>query len=114
VPVLCGLETYANVHHLVSVVTGELGEGRDESDLIAAAFPGGSITGAPKRRAMEIIEAVEQTPRGYYCGTILYIGFDGTTDMNIAIRTVVLKPGKARFHAGGGITWLSDPAAEYA
>lgn len=114
VPVLCGLESYANVHHLVSVVTGELGEGCDESDLIAAAFPGGSITGAPKRRAMEIIEAVEQTPRGYYCGTILYIGFDGTTDMNIAIRTVVLKPGKARFHAGGGITWLSDPAAEYA
>lgn len=114
VPVLCGLESYANVHHLVSVVTGELGEGRDESDLIAAAFPGGSITGAPKRRAMEIIEAVEQTPRGYYCGTILYIGFDGTTDMNIAIRTVVLKPGKARFHAGGGITWLSNPAAEYA
>jgi para-aminobenzoate synthetase component 1 len=114
VPVLCGLESYANVHHLVSVVTGELAEGRDEPDLIAAAFPGGSITGAPKRRAMEIIEAVEQTPRGYYCGSILYIGFDGTTDMNIAIRTVVLKPGRARFHAGGGITSLSDPGAEYA
>ncbi len=114
VPVLCGLESYANVHHLVSVVTGELGEDRDELDLVDAAFPGGSITGAPKRRTMEIIEAVEKTPRGYYCGTIAYIGFDGTTDMNIAIRTVVLKPGKASFHAGGGITFLSDPAAEYA
>jgi len=114
VPVLCGRESYANVHHLVSVVTGELAEGRDEPDLVAATFPGGSITGAPKRRAMEIIEAVEQTPRGYYCGSILYISFDGTTDMNIAIRTVVLKPGRARFHAGGGITYLSDPGAEYA
>ncbi len=114
VPILCGLESYSNVHHLVSVVTGELGEGHDEIDLVAAAFPGGSITGAPKRRSMEIIEAVEQTPRGYYCGTIAYIGFDGTADMNIAIRTAVLKPGKASFHAGGGITYLSDPAAEYA
>lgn len=114
VPVLCGLESYANVHHLVSVVTGEIGEGRDEIDLVAAAFPGGSITGEPKRRSMEIIDAVENMPRGYYCGSILYIGFDGTTDMNIAIRTAVLKPGKATFHAGGGITYLSDPAAEYA
>jgi para-aminobenzoate synthetase component 1 len=114
VPVLCGLESYANVHHLVSVVTGELSDQRDDLDLLAATFPGGSITGAPKRRAMEIIEAIEKTPRGYYCGTILYMGFDGTTDMNIAIRTAVLKPGKASFHAGGGITYLSDPAAEYA
>ncbi|HEY1735022.1 MAG TPA: aminodeoxychorismate synthase component I [Methylovirgula sp.] len=114
VPVLCGLESYANVHHLVSVVTGELDDDRDDLDLLAATFPGGSITGAPKRRAMEIIETIEKTPRGYYCGTILYMGFDGTTDMNIAIRTAVLKPGKASFHAGGGITYLSDPAAEYA
>lgn len=114
VPVLCGLETYANVHHLVSVVTGELADGRDALDLIDAAFPGGSITGAPKRRAMEIIEAIEATPRGYYCGTIAYFGFDGTADMNIPIRTAVLKGGKARVHAGGGITYLSDPAAEYA
>lgn len=114
VPVLCGVETYTNVHHLVSVVTGELGDGEDALDLFAATFPGGSITGAPKRRTMEIIEAIEQTPRGYYCGSIAYFGFDGTTDMNIAIRTVVLKPGTARFHAGGGITYLSDPAAEYA
>jgi para-aminobenzoate synthetase component 1 len=114
VPILCGLETYANVHHLVSVVTGELADGRDVLDLVAAAFPGGSITGAPKRRAMEIIEAIEATPRGYYCGTIAYIGFDGTADMNIAIRTAVLKGGKARVHAGGGITYLSNPVAEYA
>ena len=114
VPVLCGLESYANVHHLVSVVTGELDESRDGVDLIAAAFPGGSITGAPKRRSMEVIDAIEGAPRGYYCGSILYIGFDGTADMNIAIRTAVLKPGKASFHAGGGITYLSNPAAEYA
>jgi para-aminobenzoate synthetase component 1 len=114
VPILCGLETYANVHHLVSVVTGELADGRDVLDLVAAAFPGGSITGAPKRRAMEIIEAIEATPRGYYCGSIAYFGFDGTADMNIAIRTAVLKGGKARVHAGGGITYLSNPAAEYA
>lgn len=114
VPVLCGLESYANVHHLVSVVTGELARGHDIVDLIAATFPGGSVTGAPKRRAMEIIDAIEKVSRGYYCGSILYIGFDGTLDMNIAIRTAVLKPGYASMHAGGGITSLSDPVAEYA
>jgi para-aminobenzoate synthetase component I len=114
VPVLCGLESYANVHHLVSVVTGELTAGRDIVDLIAATFPGGSVTGAPKRRAMEIIDAIEKVPRGYYCGSILYMGFDGTMDMNITIRTAVLKERHASFHAGGGITSLSDPVAEYA
>ncbi len=114
VPVLCGLESYANVHHLVSVVTGKLALGKDAMDLIAAAFPGGSVTGAPKRRSMEIIDSIERLPRGYYCGAILYLGFDGTMDMNIAIRTAVLKQGRASLHAGGGITCLSDPAAEYA
>ena len=114
VPVLCGRESYANVHHLVSVVTGELAQDRDAPDLIGATFPGGSITGAPKRRSMEIIDAIEKVPRGYYCGSILYLGFDGTMDMNIAIRTAVLKDGKASLHAGGGITSLSDWAAEYA
>jgi para-aminobenzoate synthetase component I len=114
VPVQCGLESYANVHHLVSVVTGKLGAGRDALDLIAATFPGGSVTGAPKRRSMEIIDSIERVPRGYYCGAILYLGFDGTMDMNIAIRTAVLKEGGASLHAGGGITCLSDPVAEYA
>ena len=114
VPVLCGLESYANVHHLVSVVTGTLGPDRDALDLIAATFPGGSVTGAPKRRSMEIIDAIEKVPRGYYCGAILYLGFDGTMDMNIAIRTAVLNGRRASLHAGGGITCLSDPAAEYA
>lgn len=113
VPVLCGLESYANVHHLVSVVTGRLAPGRDAVDLIAATFPGGSITGAPKRRSMEIIDSIEGVSRGYYCGSVLYIGFDGTMDMNIAIRTAILKPGRASLHAGGGITCLSDPEAEF-
>ncbi|GLK71034.1 aminodeoxychorismate synthase component I [Ancylobacter dichloromethanicus] len=118
VPRLCGLETYANVHHLVSVVTGTLQEGRDGLDLMAASFPGGSITGAPKIRAMEIIRELEGRPRGVYCGSIGYIGFDGTMDFNIAIRTVTVEKGPGGFNAsfgvGGGITTLSDPAAEHA
>ncbi|GAB4065697.1 aminodeoxychorismate synthase component I [Ancylobacter sonchi] len=113
VPRLCGLETYANVHHLVSVVTGTLEPGCDGLDLIAASFPGGSITGAPKIRAMEIIRELEGMPRGVYCGAIGYLGFDGSADLNIAIRTVTLEKGEARFGVGGGITLLSDPAAEY-
>ncbi|MFK8250772.1 aminodeoxychorismate synthase component I [Ancylobacter terrae] len=114
VPRLCGLETYANVHHLVSVVTGRLREGRDGLDLIGAAFPGGSITGAPKIRAMEIIRELEGGPRGIYCGSIGYIGFDGSIDLNIAIRTLMVENGIASFGVGGGITVLSDPAQEHA
>ncbi|QIB35382.1 aminodeoxychorismate synthase component I [Ancylobacter pratisalsi] len=113
VPRLCGLETYANVHHLVSVVTGELTAGRDGLDLLAASFPGGSITGAPKIRAMEIIHELEGRPRGVYCGSIGYIGFDGAMDFNIAIRTVTVEKGEASFGVGGGITTLSEPAAEH-
>ncbi len=113
VPVLAGLETYASVHHLVSVVTGELEPGRDVADLLAAAFPGGSITGAPKIRAMEIIAALEGVARGVYCGSIGWIGFDGDADLNIAIRTVTFAGGEAVLWSGGGITALSDPAAEY-
>ncbi|MGH7005989.1 MAG: aminodeoxychorismate synthase component I, partial [Alphaproteobacteria bacterium] len=112
-PTLCGLESYASVHHLVSVVTGQLAEGRALVDLIAAAFPGGSITGAPKLRAMEIITEIEKEARGVYCGSIGYIGFNGDFDSNIGIRTVSFRDGKAVFQAGGGITALSDPAAEY-
>jgi para-aminobenzoate synthetase component 1 len=113
VPVLCGLESYAAVHHLVSVVTGRLRAGATAADLLAATFPGGSITGAPKLRAMDIITEIERTAREAYCGSIGYLGFDGTMDLNIAIRTVSFRQNKARLSAGGGITVLSDPAAEY-
>lgn len=114
VPMLCGLESYEGLHHLTSVVTGTLKSGYDAIDLIAASFPGGSITGAPKLRAMDIITEIEGLARGVYCGAIGYIGFDGGLDLNIAIRTVTFEPGRARFSAGGGVTLLSDPAAEYA
>ena len=113
VPELCRLESYARVHHLVSTVTGRLREGMDAVDLIRACFPGGSITGAPKVRAMEIIAELEPTRRGPYCGAIGFIGFDGAMDSNIAIRTLALKDGRAVFQAGGGIVADSEPAAEY-
>nr|WP_281421416.1 aminodeoxychorismate synthase component I [Chelatococcus asaccharovorans] len=113
-PVVCGLETYASVHHLVSVVTGQLMPGRGIADLLVAAFPGGSVTGAPKIRAMEIIAEIEREAREAYCGSIGFLGFNGEADLNILIRTVMLGEGEALVHAGGGITALSDPAAEYA
>ncbi|KQP37793.1 aminodeoxychorismate synthase component I [Methylobacterium sp. Leaf106] len=113
VPVLCGLESYASVHHLVSVVTGTLRQGLDAIDLIAATFPGGSITGAPKLRAMDIITEIEGDARELYCGAIGAIGFDGSLDTSIAIRTVFMDEARAVLQAGGGVTLLSDPAAEY-
>lgn len=113
VPMLCGLETYASVHHLTSVITGELRDGKTTSDLIAAIFPGGSITGAPKIRAMEIVAEIEQAPRGVYCGAIGYLGFNGRSDLNIAIRTAQFSKGVARVQAGGGITARSQAPAEY-
>jgi para-aminobenzoate synthetase component 1 len=113
VPVLCGLESYASVHHLVSVVTGRLAAGRSLVDLISACFPGGSITGAPKLRAMEIIAEIEKAPRNAYCGAIGWIGLNGRMDLNIAIRTVTFDRNLASFHGGGGITARSDPGAEY-
>jgi para-aminobenzoate synthetase component 1 len=113
VPVLCGLESYASVHHLVSVVTGCLAAGLSPLDLVSACFPGGSITGAPKFRAMEIIAEIEKAPRNVYCGSIGWIGLDGRMDFNIAIRTVTFNQGMASFHGGGGVTARSDPADEY-
>ncbi|WP_181704059.1 aminodeoxychorismate synthase component I [Chthonobacter albigriseus] len=113
VPALCGLESYATVHHLVSVVSGVLEDELDVVDLIGAAFPGGSITGAPKIRAMEIITELEKIERGVYCGSIGYLGFDGAADTNIAIRTVSFVGGEAIVFGGGGITALSVPADEY-
>lgn len=107
------IESFAQVHHMVSTVAGELKEGVGLMDIIKATFPGGSITGAPKVRAMEIIEELEPTKRGIYTGSIGYMGFNGKMDLNIAIRTMVLKDGKAHFSVGGGIVADSDPEAEY-
>ena len=113
VPALCALESYAGLHHLVSVVTGELRPDCDALDLLAASFPGGSITGAPKLRAMEIIAEVEGHSRGIYCGAIGAFGFDGAMELNVAIRTLVVDQGTAELRVGGGITILSDPDTEY-
>jgi para-aminobenzoate synthetase component 1 len=112
-PTICALESYANVHHLVSTVTGELKDGKTAIDALRACFPGGSITGAPKIRAMEIITELEGTTRGAYCGAIGYVGFDGAMDTNIAIRTLAVNGGKMAFNVGGGIVADSDPAMEY-
>jgi para-aminobenzoate synthetase component I len=113
VPRLCGLETYASVHHLVSSVVGRLREGQGATDVLAAAFPGGSVTGAPKVRAMEIITEMEGHARGPYCGAIGYVGFDGAMDTSIVIRTAAFRGGSCVVQAGGGIVTASDPAAEY-
>jgi para-aminobenzoate synthetase component 1 len=113
VPELFAIESFAQVHHLVSAVTGRLRSGLGAVDLLRACFPGGSITGAPKRRAMEIIDELEEGPRGAYCGTLAWIGFDGAMDSAIIIRSL-LATGETLFaQAGGGITWDSNPAAEY-
>ena len=113
VPELCVLEAHPTVHHLVSTVEGELAAGADATALLRAAFPGGSITGAPKVRAMEIIAELEPTRRGVYCGSIGYLSVTGAADFSIAIRTAVVKDGVAFVSAGGGITADSDPAEEY-
>jgi para-aminobenzoate synthetase component I len=113
VPELCELETYANVHHLVSVVEADAKESLTSLDVLNAVFPGGSITGAPKIRAMEIIAEMEQQARGIYCGSIGYLGFNGACDFNIAIRTALFSGGKAYVQGGGGITARSNPTEEY-
>jgi para-aminobenzoate synthetase component 1 len=113
VPRLFDVESFATVHHLVSTVTGKLKSGCDVLDLLRGCFPGGSITGAPKLRAMQIIEELEPHRRGVYCGAIGYIGFDGNMDSNIAIRTLVSSRGEIRFWAGGGIVADSKLEDEY-
>lgn len=113
VPALCRLDTHAAVHHLVSIVTGTLRPECDTLDLIEATFPGGSITGAPKLRATELIAALEPVTRGAYCGAIGWIGCDGGVEFSVAIRTITLANGVAAIHAGGGITAQSDPEEEY-
>ena len=113
VPQLCALETFPAVHHLVSVVTGDLRADMDAVDLLRAAFPGGSITGAPKIKAMEIIHGVEPSARGPYCGAIAWLGFDGAMDSSIGIRTLVQSEDTLTAQGGGGIVAQSNPAAEY-
>jgi para-aminobenzoate synthetase component 1 len=107
------LESFSNVHHLVSTVTGRLAQGHDALHLLRGCFPGGSITGAPKLRAMQIIEELEPQRRGVYCGAIGYIGFDGNMDTSIAIRTAVYSGNNIRFWAGGGIVADSEADKEY-
>ena len=113
VPELYALESFATVHHLVTTVTGSLEAGRDTMDLLRDCFPGGSITGAPKIRAMEIIEELEPQRRSIYCGSIAYLGFDGRMDSSIVIRTMPHSAGQMRFWAGGGITTGSTLDGEY-
>ncbi|HUY35078.1 MAG TPA: anthranilate synthase component I family protein [Pirellulales bacterium] len=110
---LCGLETYEFVQHLVSVVRGTLDDGRRPLDLLAAAFPGGSVTGAPKVRAMEIIAELEPNARGPYCGALGYLGFDGSLDTSILIRTITAGRGWWQAPVGGGIVAPSSPELEY-
>lgn len=113
VPKIFEVESFASVHHLVSTVEGILAEKYDALDALRSCFPGGSVTGAPKKRAMEIIEQLEPHRRGVYCGAIGYVGFDGNMDTNIAIRTLVYDGDEIRCWAGGGIVADSDAVAEY-
>lgn len=113
VPQLCGLESYANVHHLVSIVCGDLAAGRRPLDLLSAAFPGGSITGAPKVRAMQIIDELEPSRRSVYCGSLGYVDVRGNMDTSIAIRTAVADAGRIHLWGGGGLVADSDVEAEY-
>lgn len=113
VPELFAVESYAQAHHLVSAVTGRLRPGLDAFDLLAATLPGGSITGAPKIRAMQIIDELEAGCRGAYCGALAWIGFDGAMDSAIIIRTVTATADTLYAQAGGGITWDSVAPDEY-
>ena len=110
---LCRLERTATVQHLVSTVSGHLAAGRDPFDLLAASFPGGSISGAPKLRAMRILEELETVRRGPYTGALGWIGPDGAMATSILIRTFVADGGRLSLNVGGGITWRSDPRAEW-
>ncbi|MBE9237530.1 anthranilate synthase component I family protein, partial [Anabaena aphanizomenioides LEGE 00250] len=116
VPRLCGLESYANVHHLVSDVEGRLRDDADAFDLFAGAFPPGSITGAPKVKAMELIGALEGSGRGPYCGSLVWLGFDGAMDSSVLIRTATCTQHEdawqVAFNVGAGIVADSDPAEE--
>lgn len=113
VTALCELQTFAQVHHLVSTIEGRLRPGVTPVQALRACYPGGSITGAPKKRAREIIAELEPAPRGIYTGALGYFGRDGSAVFNIAIRTLVVRGGRASYGVGAGIVADSDPAAEY-
>jgi anthranilate/para-aminobenzoate synthase component I len=110
---LMAAEEYSHVRHIVSNVTARLARGRDALDALRALFPGGTITGVPKRRCMEILDALEPVPRGFYTGALFYITRSGRLDANILIRSAVVREGTVTFHAGGGIVADSDPLREY-
>jgi anthranilate synthase component 1 len=107
------IERYSHVMHIVSNVTGKLSQGKDAVDLLAATFPAGTVTGAPKVRAMEIIDELENTRRGPYAGCVGYFGFSGEMDTGITIRTIVFKGNEAYVQVGAGIVADSIPAEEY-
>ena len=113
VPSLFAVKSYATVHHLVSTISGELDSDRDAVDLLQACFPGGSITGAPKHRAMEIIDELEPVSREAYCGSVFHLGYDGDLDSSITIRSIVKQGESLRYWAGGGIVADSQADAEY-
>ena len=110
---LCQAETFTNLHHLVSVISGELSPGMTDFDIIKACFPGGSVTGAPKIRAMQIINELEKTPRQVYCGSIGYFSINGKIDLSIIIRTLIVNQRTISLHVGGAVTLKSDPLSEY-
>ncbi|MDE3085024.1 MAG: anthranilate synthase component I family protein, partial [Verrucomicrobiota bacterium] len=110
---LHALESFATVHHLVGEIEGELRPDVRLAELLRAVLPGGSITGAPKIRAMQVISEIEPTPRGIFSGAIGYMSACGRIDLNIAIRTIICGGNQASFHAGAGIVWDSVPEAEY-
>jgi para-aminobenzoate synthetase component 1 len=110
---LAALRSFATVHHLVASVEGRLEPGIDMVDLLRASFPGGSITGAPKLRAIELLAGVEPVRRGWFTGSLFWFGDDGTTDSSILIRSLVLRDGRAWLGAGGGIVADSDPEEEW-
>lgn len=113
VPELFSLESYPNVHHLVSSITGQLASDKDALDLIGDSFPGGSITGAPKIRAMQIIDELEPARRALYCGSLLYVDVRGEMDSSIAIRSLLIKDGQVSCWGGGAVVADSQWQAEY-